>query len=178
MPRSPSAPESAGITRQATIGPRSSTKTFLEYHTGYRFKQHSERNHIAMPDIFPHTAAMIKSIKFTSIPVRNQDAALDFYTTKLGFMILTDQPFNDKQRWIELGIPGAQTGVVLFTPPGQEDRIGAFSGISFQCDDVQQTYDELAARGVEFLKPPKKESWGTSAVFKDLDGNQFVLGTK
>jgi catechol 2,3-dioxygenase-like lactoylglutathione lyase family enzyme len=121
---------------------------------------------------------MIKSIKFTSIPVRNQDAALEFYTKKLGFMILTDQPFNDKQRWIELGLPGAQTGLVLFTPEGHEDRIGSFAGISFLCDDVQQTYEQFQAQGVEFAKPPKVEPWGTSAVFKDLDGNQFVLSTR
>ena len=45
---------------------------------------------------------MIKCIKFVSIPVRDQDAALEFYTRKLGFTVFTDQPFNDKQRWIEL----------------------------------------------------------------------------
>ena len=122
---------------------------------------------------------MIKSIKFTSISVRNQDAALDFYTNKLGFIVLTDQPFSDKQqRWIELGIPGAQTGLVLFNPDGHESRIGAFTGLSFLCDDVQQTYDQFMSRGVEFVAAPKVESWGTSAVFKDLDGNQFVLSSK
>jgi predicted enzyme related to lactoylglutathione lyase len=121
---------------------------------------------------------MIKSIKFTSVSVRDQDAALDFYTKKLGFIILTDQAFNDQQRWIEIGIPGAQTGIALFTPPGQEHRIGSFTGVSFLCDDVQQTYEQFKSRGVEFVAPPKAESWGTSAIFKDLDGNQFVLGTK
>jgi catechol 2,3-dioxygenase-like lactoylglutathione lyase family enzyme len=121
---------------------------------------------------------MIKSIKFTSISVRDQDAALDFYTKKLGFIILTDQPFSDKQRWIELGIPGAQTGLVLFNPDGHETRIGAFTGISVQCDDVPQTYEQLKSKGVEFVAPPKVESWGTSAVFKDPDGNQFVLSTR
>jgi len=121
---------------------------------------------------------MIKSIKFTSIPVHDQDAALAFYTSKLGFIILTDQPFNDSQRWIELTIPGAQTGIVLFTPPGQEGRIGQFTGISFLSADVQKTYEEYAARGVEFLKPPTTEPWGTSAIFKDVDGNQFVLSSR
>ena len=61
---------------------------------------------------------------------------------------------------------------------GYEGRIGAFTGISFLCDDVEQTYEQFKSRGVEFIAPPKVESWGTSAVFKDLDGNQFVLGTK
>ena len=45
---------------------------------------------------------MIKQIKFVSIPVADQNRALDFYTEKLGFTIITDQPFDGKQRWIEL----------------------------------------------------------------------------
>jgi predicted enzyme related to lactoylglutathione lyase len=121
---------------------------------------------------------MIKSMKFASIPVRDQDKALEFYTKKLGFTVLTDQFFDGKQRWIELSIPGAKTGVTLFTPNGYEDRIGTFSGISFECDDVQRTHDDLAAKGVEFVKPPKTETWGTSAIFKDCDGNQFVLSSR
>jgi catechol 2,3-dioxygenase-like lactoylglutathione lyase family enzyme len=179
MPRSPSAPEFAGITRQGTDDPRSSTKTFSEYHNlDYIFNYHSSENHIEPPGVFPHTSAMIKSIKFASIPVRNQDASLDFYTKKLGFIVLTDQPFNDKQRWIELGIPGAQTGVVLFTPDGHEDRIGSFSGVSFLCDDIEQTYELFKSRGVEFAGPPKAESWGTFVILKDLDGNQFVMSAR
>ena len=121
---------------------------------------------------------MIKSIKFTSIPVRDQDRALAFYTEKLGFVVATDQPFDDRQRWIELRIPGADTRLTLFTPDGHEDRIGTFSGISFVCDDVEKTHKELAARGVEFTQAPKKESWGTSAIFKDVDGNTFVLSSR
>jgi len=121
---------------------------------------------------------MIKSIKFASIPVRNQDQALEFYTQKLGFTVFTDQFFDGKQRWIELSIPGAKTGVTLFTPDGHENRIGTFAGISFECDDVQKTYEELAEKGVEFPKPPKTEQWGTSAVFKDCDGNMFVLSSR
>ena len=117
---------------------------------------------------------MIKAVKFVSIPVKDQTKALEFYTKKLGFQILTDQPFGN-QRWIELRIPGADTGVVLFTPPGQEDRIGTFANISFACDDIQKTYEELRTRGVEFQQPPKKESWGTSAIFKDVDENTFVM---
>lgn len=120
---------------------------------------------------------MIKAVKFVSIPVKDQNKALEFYTRKLGFQILTDQPFGS-QRWIELGIPGADTGVVLFTPPGQESRIGTFANISFVCDDIQKTYEELRARGVEFQQPPKKESWGTSAIFKDVDGNAFVMSAR
>ncbi len=121
---------------------------------------------------------MIKAVKFVSIPVKDQGKALDFYTKKLGFQILTDQPFGNGQRWIELRIPGAETGVVLFTPAGQQDRIGTFANISFICDDIQRTYEDLSTRGVEFQQPPKKESWGTSAIFKDVDGNSFVMSKR
>lgn len=121
---------------------------------------------------------MIKAIKFVSIPVRDQDRALAFFTEKLGFKVVTDQPFDDTMRWIELGIPRAQTGVVLFTPRGHEGRIGTFSGISFVADDVMATHRELLARGVEFVQDPEEADWGTAAIFKDPDGNQFVLSTR
>jgi len=121
---------------------------------------------------------MIKSVKFVSIPVRDQNKALEFYTKKLGFQIMTDQPMGDGQRWIELRIPGAETEVVLFTPQGQEDRIGTFAAVSFVSDNVQKTYEELSGKGVEFAQPPKKQSWGTSAIFKDVDGNTFVLSSR
>ena len=121
---------------------------------------------------------MIEAIKFASIPTRDQDAALEFWTNRVGFQVATDQPFDDKQRWIELRIPGAETRLVLFTPQGHEERIGSFSNVTFVADDVQKTYDELTARGVEFVKPPKTEPWGTSAIMKDLDGNVFVISSK
>jgi catechol 2,3-dioxygenase-like lactoylglutathione lyase family enzyme len=120
---------------------------------------------------------MIKGVKFVSIPVRDQGRSLEFYTGKLGFRIVTDQPFGP-QRWIELAIPGAETKVVLFTAPGQEDRIGTFSMFAFWADNVQKTYEELSGRGVEFQQPPKTESWGTSAMFRDPDGNVFVVSSK
>ena len=118
---------------------------------------------------------MIKQIKFISIPVADQNRALDFYTDKLGFTIITDQPFDEKQRWLELRIPKAETRVVLFTPPGDEKRIGSFMNLSFACDDIDATYEQLRARGVEFAGAPEKQPWGTYAKFKDSEGNLFVL---
>lgn len=120
---------------------------------------------------------MIKQVKFVSVPVADQKRALDFYTQKLGFKVVTDQEFDEKQRWIELGIPGAQTGVTLFTPDGHKDRIGTFSAISFHCDNCERTYEELKGRGVEFDGPPQKMPWGTFAKFRDSEGNQFVMSS-
>jgi predicted enzyme related to lactoylglutathione lyase len=121
---------------------------------------------------------MIRGLKFAGVPVRDQDVALKFYTEALGFKVITDQPFTEKQRWIEVGIPGAETGLALFTPDGQEDRIGTFSSLSFWCDDVFATAEGMKARGVTFTKEPKTEVWGSVAVFADPDGNQFVLSSR
>jgi predicted enzyme related to lactoylglutathione lyase len=121
-------------------------------------------------------STMIIQIKFVSIPVADQNRALDFYTEKLGFTIITDQPFDDKQRWIELRVPKAETRVVLFTTDEDKNRVGTFMNVSYTCDNLQKTYEELRARGVEFENPPKKEPWGSYAIFKDSEGNKFVLG--
>ena len=120
---------------------------------------------------------MIKALKFVGVPVSDQQRALEFFTEKLGFRVVTDQPFDDKTRWIELAIGRTPTGITLFTPPGQEDRIGTFTGIAFVADDVKATSAELKARGVKFVQEPEEADWGTSAVFADPDGNQFVLGS-
>lgn len=116
---------------------------------------------------------MIKHLKFASIPTADQDRALAFWTGKMGFNVMTDQPMG-KQRWIELGLPGAQTGIVLFTPEGQEDRIGTFFNGSFQCDNVEHTYRQLTERGVD-IDAPERQAWGTFARFRDPDGNIFIL---
>jgi catechol 2,3-dioxygenase-like lactoylglutathione lyase family enzyme len=120
---------------------------------------------------------MIRGIKFASIPVTDQDRAIAFYTGKLGFRILTDHPFDGTQRWIELGIPGAETRLVLFRFDGGLQP-GGMMNMTFWTDDVEATARDLQAKGVEFLKPPQKADWGTFAIFKDDDGNQFVLGSK
>jgi predicted enzyme related to lactoylglutathione lyase len=120
---------------------------------------------------------VIKAIKFASVPVTDQDRALAFYTQKLGLRVLTDSPFDGERRWIELGIPRAETKLVLFTAPGQEKLIGGFMNVTFAADDVEATAKELKARGVEFVQEPRKADWGTAAIFKDPDGNQFVLST-
>jgi catechol 2,3-dioxygenase-like lactoylglutathione lyase family enzyme len=121
---------------------------------------------------------MITHVKFVSIATSNQDRAVAFYTEKLGFKVVTDQPFSDTQRWIEMRVGNADTRFVLFNPDGSESRIGTPFNGALACDNVERTYEELKARGVEFDAPPTKQPWGTFAMFKDPDGNQFVLSSK
>jgi catechol 2,3-dioxygenase-like lactoylglutathione lyase family enzyme len=120
---------------------------------------------------------MIRGVKFASIPVANQDRALAFYTEKLGFRLITDQPFNEEQRWIELGIPGADTRIVLFQFGG-DLKPGGNMNVTFWTDDVEATARELKMKGVEFVMEPKREDWGTAAAFKDADGNCFILSSR
>ena len=120
---------------------------------------------------------MIVHIKFVSIPTVDQDRSLAFYTEKLGFKLVTDQPFSEKQRWIELRIGTSETRFVLFAADEGPKPGGPFNG-ALACDNVQRTYEELKARGVDFVSPPKEEPWGTFAIMKDPDGNQFVLSSR
>jgi predicted enzyme related to lactoylglutathione lyase len=120
---------------------------------------------------------MIKQIKFVSIPVTDQDRALEFYTQKLGMRVLNDQQFDGKQPWIELGFPRAETGLVLFTTDDSRKMLGGFMNVSLKADDVQATASDLKSRGVEFVQEPTKADWGTIAIFKDPDGNKFLLSS-
>jgi predicted enzyme related to lactoylglutathione lyase len=118
---------------------------------------------------------MITGVNFASIPVKDQERALAFYTGKLGFKVFTDQAMGPGQRWIELRIGNSETRVVLFTAPGHEDRVGGPWPGSLGCDDLEATHRQLSARGVTFKSPPKKEPWGTYAIMVDTEGNEFVI---
>src|SRR5947207_15608379 len=107
---------------------------------------------------------MVRGIKFVGIPVHNQDVSLKFYTEALGLKIVTDQPFTDGQRWIELLIPGAETGLALYTPEGHERRIGEFQSIPCWCDDVFVTSKVLTSKGGTFPPEPNNARWGSTAI--------------
>jgi lactoylglutathione lyase len=118
---------------------------------------------------------VITKASTVGIYVSNQDWALDFYTNKLGFEKLVDEPMGGGVRWIEVVPRGAETHLVLFTPPGQEDHIGTFSNVVFSCEDIESTHEELRNRGVEFTEEPSEQPWGLWAQFKDQDDNEFGL---
>src|SRR3954467_5686238 len=121
---------------------------------------------------------MISHVKFISVPTNDQPRALKFWTEQVGFQVFTDQPFNDKQRWIELRIGSSDTRLVLFVFDGAGLKPGMMFNGALACDNVEQTHQELSAKGVEFTTAPTKAPWGTFAMFKDPDGNTFLLSSK
>lgn len=124
---------------------------------------------------------MITKARSVGIYVGDQQRALEFYRDTLGFEVLADTPMGEASpeddasdaRWIEVAPPGAQTVLVLYTPPQQRDRIGGFSNIVFDTDDILATFEELKGRGVEFTQEPSHVPWGWWAQFRDSEGNEF-----
>ncbi len=120
---------------------------------------------------------MINHLKFMSIPIADTARALKFYTEKLGFKVATDQEMGPGRRWIELRMGKAETRLVLFTMEGEEGRVGTRMNCSLACDDVEASWRQLSERGVEFTAPPTKQPWGSFAIFKDSEGNSFVMSS-
>jgi predicted enzyme related to lactoylglutathione lyase len=119
----------------------------------------------------------ITHVGFISIFTRDVDAAIAFYTEKLGFQKTTDAPMGPGARWVELTPPGAQTRVVLLskgTPAFEEERIGKGIAAPFEVKDFEATCGELKQRGVRFKAEPDKKFYGWWAEILDADGN--VLG--
>lgn len=130
---------------------------------------------------------MIKHLSHATIYVNDQDRALAFYTQKLGLQVKTDVTL-DGFRWLTVGTPSSDLEVVLMRPtPGpmfDEDTIakldelrakGALGAGVWRTDDCRKTYEELSARGVEFMAEPQERPYGIEAMFKDDSGNWFSL---
>jgi catechol 2,3-dioxygenase-like lactoylglutathione lyase family enzyme len=126
---------------------------------------------------------MKQSLALVAIVVRDYDEAIDFYTRVLDFTLVEDtfQPEQNK-RWVVVSPPGATESRLLLARASNEEqqsRIGDQTGgrvfLFLHTDDFQRDYDRYRAAGVEFVRPPTEQSYGTVAVFKDLYGNLWDL---
>ena len=118
---------------------------------------------------------MFKHVKFTEIPVDNQDRALQFYRDTFGLKVAQDAKFQPHWRWIELEIPGSPTRL-LFTQRKTSDP----SNIVLIAENVDAAYKELSAKGVTFTKEPMDSPWSPGdrfAELKDSEGNNIVVST-
>lgn len=118
-------------------------------------------------------------ISQVSIYVEDQDAAVRFWTEKLGFTVTTDLPYGE-DRWIELQPPGGGVALNLHKAAPEWHSLSTEKPnyVLFEADDINQTYEELAAKGVEFTLKPVKEHWGWSAIFKDPENHLFHLSQR
>lgn len=126
---------------------------------------------------------MTQHLALISLLVRDYDEALAFYVDKLGFQLVEDtfQPAQ-KKRWVVVAPPGAVESRVLLaraTTPEQQAHIGNQTGgrvfLFLHTTDFWGTHQAYLERGVEFVRPPSLEPYGTVAVFKDLYGNLWDL---
>ncbi len=120
---------------------------------------------------------MITHVRSTGIAVSDVDKAIDFYVNKLGFELHGDMPMGGGLRWVEVAPPGAQTMLILTKGfADAEERLGKFTSLVFEADDIDATYERLRERGVQFTEPPTAQPWGRKqAQFVDQDGNGYVL---
>lgn len=124
---------------------------------------------------------MLSAVRSVGLYVGDQDRAKEFWTQQVGFELLQDTPMGegaDAPRWIEVAPPDRNVLLVLFAPEEASGLIGTFSNVLFTCDDIQQTYQELTGRGVEFTEAPTRQFWGWWAVFHDPDGNTYGVGQR
>ena len=126
---------------------------------------------------------MKQSLGLTALVVRDYDEAIAFYTEALGFTLVEDiyQPEQDK-RWVVVAPPGGiESRLLLARAVGDEQssRVGNQTGgrvfLFLYTDDFDRDYRRYRNAGVEFVREPKTESYGTVAVFKDLYGNLWDL---
>ena len=116
--------------------------------------------------------------------VSNQATALDFYVNKLGLKKKVDMEFGP-MRWIEVAPQNSESTISLmapstkFMPPEVAEMakrtIGTPTGLWFYTNDIQGTFAELKAKGVNISQPEKQDWGGTMSTIKDLDGNEFQL---
>ncbi len=118
---------------------------------------------------------MITNVKTAAVYVSDQDAALRFYTEKLGFEVRQNQSMGRTGSWIEVAPPRAETRIVLHHRSMMEDWEKRKPSIVFGCRDIEATTAELVEQSVTFTQKPTKMKWDAFAIFSDLDGTEFVL---
>jgi purine-nucleoside phosphorylase/catechol 2,3-dioxygenase-like lactoylglutathione lyase family enzyme len=121
-------------------------------------------------------------IGHVALLVRDYDEAIDFFTRRLRFVLIEDTPVSESKRWVLVGPPDRSGTALLLAraaTPEQESRVGNQTGgrvfLFLHTDDFWRAYHEMRSRGVAFAEEPRREAFGTVAVFFDLYGNRWDL---
>lgn len=125
---------------------------------------------------------MPQTLGALALLVRDYDEAIRFYTQVLGFDLLEDTDLDGGKRWVRVAPPGGGGTALLLAraaTPEQTARIGDQTGgrvfLFLNTDDFGRDYERYRANGVRFLEEPRRELYGTVAVFVDLYGNRWDL---
>ncbi len=125
---------------------------------------------------------MAQTLIQLALLVRDYDEAIAWLTDKLGFALLEDTPLGGGKRWVRVGprgSPGAALLLARAATPEQEACVGRQAGgrvfLFLHTDDIRRDHERMKARGVRFRESPRRESYGTVAVFEDLYGNPWDL---
>ncbi|WP_063004014.1 VOC family protein [Nocardia salmonicida] len=130
----------------------------------------------------------ITNVSLVTVYVTDQDAAKQWYIDKLGFVESADVSMGDNGfRWVTIAHPDHRELEVTLMVPGPPltddlaDAIrraladGTHGALGLRTADCQKTYEELTAKGVEFIQPPSERPYGTEAIIRDNSGNWLVL---
>lgn len=122
------------------------------------------------------TSTRIAQVGTVMVPVADQDKAIEFYTSKLGFEKRADIPFGDGNRWVEVAPPGAATTVALVQPM-EGEQTGIETRIGFTTEDVDADHADLKARGVEVDAEVMRMGDPVPPMFffRDQDGNRLLV---
>jgi catechol 2,3-dioxygenase-like lactoylglutathione lyase family enzyme len=125
---------------------------------------------------------MNQLIAHMSLVVRDYDEAIQFYQQKLNFELVEDSALSETKRWVLMKPPGSGSCHLLLAKAAgaeQESRVGNQTGgrvfLFLHTDDFWRDYDNMTRKGVVFIREPKREPYGTVAVFQDLYGNLWDL---
>jgi catechol 2,3-dioxygenase-like lactoylglutathione lyase family enzyme len=129
------------------------------------------------------TSAMRQSLGLVSIVVRNYDEALAFYVGVLGFTLVEDTHLPEEgKRWVVVAPPGSNESRLLLARASNDEQarhIGNQAGgrvfLFLFTDNIARDFLAYKAKGVEFVREPKVQAYGTVAVFKDIYGNLWDL---
>jgi len=124
---------------------------------------------------------MLQRLALTALLVDDYDEAIAFYVGRLGFDLRFDTALTPEKRWVVVAPPGSNGGLLLARAADDRQRraIGDQAGgrvfLFLETDDFWRDHDELRRRGVRFVETPRREPYGTVAVFEDPYGNRWDL---
>lgn len=116
-----------------------------------------------------------------AVVVADYDEAIAFFTGPMGFTLVEDADLGGGKRWVVVAPDGGGTRLLLARADGEGQRaaIGAQGGgrvwLFLETDDFAAEHARMAAAGVRFLEAPRREPYGTVAVFEDCCGNRWDL---